>query len=392
MNFKVTLFQSWGDIQNIRNIVDNISLRSGNYSFFQSYSWMNTWWNCFGKDKELFFLLIEKDDIPVSFAPLCIDKVNIWGFSTKIMHFIGDYLSGYGDFVITSDHKETMELIFKFLQKYQYSWDWLQLLHVAEDSSNWDCLVTTGTDFGLIPSVKLCPGYFFVRIDKTFDDYFSSLTKNHRHKYRQKEKRLQKIGRLELSIIDYNNPELIKHYEDFWLIRKARLESLGKWQATNDQEYHQKSFFWHLLKDPETSNVVKLFILFFEEKPIAYLIGIISDAKLYLYLIAFSSEFTPYSPGIVLYKYLINYAFNNTLEQGFKEVDLLIGDTPYKSGWGKESRKVHDLFLFPRTIRGYLLYKWLGQIKPSLKQQAWLQNLRGRLKKVKEVLGARKAA
>jgi CelD/BcsL family acetyltransferase involved in cellulose biosynthesis len=375
MNLTVEVLRSWKEVEEIRPFWDDTVLNSGCDSLFLGYEWLSSWYDYYGKDIELFFILIKNNGQPYSFAPFCIEHIRVGGLKARRLQFLGNQFSYYTDPVIPANNKKICFLIIKTLKEHQREWDWAKLLHMDGESPNWDLLSESIQRFDYLSYIKPCPIGVFVRTEGTFKQYFDSLSREHRSHCKKQENRLHRLGPLKLEILSEDNPQTNMYFEDLWLHRKARLVNMGKWHFEDYQEIEQKRLYWNLLQKLGTANMAELVILFCCDIPIAYELCFISKKKLYRYLTTFDQKYSYYSPGKVLLKYLINYAF----DKGFKEVDFLIGLDPYKFKWSKENRRVNNLLFFPRTIKGYTLFVLDGNLWQLIKRYQWVVKVKNRL-------------
>jgi CelD/BcsL family acetyltransferase involved in cellulose biosynthesis len=387
-DLKLEVLDSWDKIEKNVPHWNDMVLRGSGDALYQSYEWLNAWWQHFERDKNLCFILIRNDHSPVALAPLCIDKTKILGVKTRRLSFLSENISDYTDFIVTEPRQPALALMIRKLLEDKPRWDWAELLHIPTDSPNWQGLMKIVQESNCYHYRQYCSKCPFIKLEGAYEDYFRSLPKKHRDDVKRQEKKLLEMGLLRLLVLEQNHPQLADYFESFWQMRRGRWEIAGRAGWIGFKEIEYKQFYRSLFEALTNGNKVHFSVLLSNEIPIAFHFGFLAGGRLYFYAPTFAHDYRAYSPGKIMIQYLLRHAF----EKGIKEFDFLMGEEAYKFSWAKDFREIYNLLLFPRTIRGYLLYKWLGQIKPSLKQQTWLQNLRGRLKKVKEVLGARKAA
>ena len=92
-------------------------------SVFLSYYWIKTWWNVFGYQYKLRFLLALENDQVIGFAPLMQDH-------RGCIRFIGDTNSDYLDFVVPSQKKVILGGFLKLLHECRNDWSSIELKNI----------------------------------------------------------------------------------------------------------------------------------------------------------------------------------------------------------------------------------------------------------------------
>ena len=96
----------------------------------------------------------------------------------------------------------------------------------------------------------------------------------------------------------------------------------------------------------------------------AYLLFFVHENKFLAYQTAFDKELRELSIGTQLFLESIRYAFKENLD----EYDFLRGDEVFKKRFTKEFRQTKTLMIFPRTVKGRMLYLFYRFFRPTAKK------------------------
>jgi len=72
-----------------------------------TFEWLFTWWRHFGADRRLLLLVAYEHGVPVGLAPLYIGNGTT---ESNNLHFLGQGLSDYADFIVPRDRPEMTEV------------------------------------------------------------------------------------------------------------------------------------------------------------------------------------------------------------------------------------------------------------------------------------------
>src|SRR5450756_2678880 len=96
---------------------NRIVVQSAANTCHSTFEWLFTWWQHFGTDRRLLLLVVYEHDIPVGLAPLYAGNGTT---EPRDLHFLGQGLSDYADFIIPLDRPDVTEALV------------LSLIHISE--------------------------------------------------------------------------------------------------------------------------------------------------------------------------------------------------------------------------------------------------------------------
>ncbi|MDH3599486.1 MAG: GNAT family N-acetyltransferase, partial [Candidatus Tectomicrobia bacterium] len=132
----------------------------------------------------------------------------------------------------------------------------------------------------------------------------------------------------------------------------------------------QRIFYTEMVQRLAPSGYLLFSVLLFNQTPIAFHIGFEYDNRLLYYQPTFNVDYVKKSPGIVLLKFLLEYA----LERNVAEFDFSIGEEPYKYRFANDARVNHEVRVFRRPLP-YHLDRVLLDAKGLIKRSPTLSRL-----------------
>lgn len=122
-----------------------------------------------------------------------------------------------------------------------------------------------------------------------------------------------------------------------------------------------------LIQSCADKGFLRLGLAWLEGQPIAAQLWIVSHGRAEIYKLAYHEDFKAYAPGTLLTTLLMQHVFE--VDQ-VAEVDYLIGDDPYKSGWMTQRRERWGIVAYnPRSLRGLaaIAYESVGRAAKAAK-------------------------
>lgn len=169
---------------------------------------------------------------------------------------------------------------------------------------------------------------------KTYDNYYSGLSKHQRQNIRTAYNKLRKNNisfHLEKYCqkhpIDSNAYEqCMKMYED-----RCYGKNHPKLSAIRNIVHRRGNIVYRMVKD-ETESLI--YVLFFGNEPVAWMGGALNLARTTYYIprLSTNNEWLSYSTGIIL----VNETIKDLINNGVSTMDLTRGNEPYKYAMGGE--------------------------------------------------------
>ena len=188
-----------------------------------------------------------------------------------------------------------------------------------------------GFDIQLLPE-DTCP---ILLLPTTWEGYLQLLKKKDRHELERKTRKVNREARMVFQKV-CNSNRIREDMEDFFTLhRVSRREKAGFMSSI------MSSYFLSIGELFAQRGWLNLSFLTAEDKKIAAIIGFEYLDTLYVYNSGYEPNYSLWSPGIVL----MGLVVKDCIERGFKRVDFLRGNEPYKYNFGAVDNKVYKLIL-----------------------------------------------
>ena len=295
---------------------------------FLSPTWLRTWWNEFGANREMVLLSVRDDQRLVGVVPLMREGARL--------SFAGDTeVCDYMDFPCTSG-RETELLSALFHSLGEEPWEEIALWALREDSASLAALPSVAAEFGHTFAKEeedVCPQ---IALDGDFEAYVSTLDKKDRHELRRKLRKLPQAGEVELEVLE-SPTDVEPAIDDFlWMLRESRHD---KAEFMTPQ---MESFFRRLVLNLAGESLIEMIFLKLGGKRTAAVLCFRGESETLLYNSGYDPAYSGYSVGL-LSKAL---ALQRAIEAGQKRFDFLRGHERYKYELGAK-----DLNVYKAVIR-----------------------------------------
>jgi len=350
------------DLENVKNDWEDLLIRSGNKSIFMTWEWLITWWEVYGGDYELWWLVIrDQGDKLIGSAPLYLRKQrNGLFFPHRELRFVGTgapVAPEHLDVIIDSKEKEeTLQAISNYLALHSSDWDVLYFSDISDPNAAAYLLSKSLSKGGAVvvvdQQVPLAP---YVPLPNSWEEYFKSLGKWLRRTIaRQRNKQTRELD-MSFHIWSPENGELSSAFDKFEALYASRKETMAvenKFEkASGYRQFHRL-----LAKRFSEKGWFHLAFLKIGDQEVAAEYTFKYLDTLYSYQCGFDAAYGKNN----VFKVLRSYVIENAIQQGIKEFDLLRGEEPYKYDWGAITREKKMIRCFSSTSYGRILNSVLG--------------------------------
>lgn len=343
---------------------------------FLTYEYCRSWWEIFGKDREILVLLAQKDSEVVGIAPLTITTTHGLGRTVSVVEFLGTVQSDYMDFIVGSDKEVVLDAFYGYLWSIRSRWEEVRLTQIPEDS----------------PTIQLSQAHLET-LKRPFcfrqgSDCMAILIEGQENKVQKKVNqqrtlrryinRLKDMGQLEYGHAQ-STQECFSYLDRFFQLH------INRWQGTLTPStfYHEDArlFYRKLIQHLAPKGWIRLAYLNLNDVPIALMLGFEYNGSLSLHRSAYDRLYYKYSPGRIIVRYAVQYCLDN----GLGDLDLLAGIEEYKGYITNEVRDTKEIHVYKSSVR-----KFRGQLKYTARKSrvfaplfgdGWPWKLRMRLRK-----------
>ena len=340
---KVELVNNPAALGRIKPGWDTLAQQCETKTIFQTFEWNNIWWNAFGNGNRLLVMLAEHDGKPVGIAPLMLSEQRLLGKKYRVVQFIGSDSSDYLDFIIGPHKHDVLRAILDRLVAMSRRWDVISLSNVPQSSTTLS-IVDEHFKHGSYPARRSilfeCPTYLFG--DDVADGQLirkKSLKRCLNY--------FQRNGQIEFR--QCQTVEEAMSYLDVFFEQHIRRRALTE-APSQFLDERQRVFYRQLVEVLLPAGWLLFSVVLFNQKPIAFHFGFEYANKIIFYKPSFEPEYSRHSPGLVLIRYLLEYA----LDQHVAEFDFANGQEAYKLRFSNHVRRNEAVRIFKGRPAYYL--------------------------------------
>ena len=184
----------------------------------------------------------------------------------------------------------------------------------------------------------------------SIDDVYNKMDTKQRHELFRKERRIQNECQGTITYRCYKDetdlPFVLNEIET--IAQKTRQRFLER-----DFSFRNNTEMKFFLSISANHGWLRSYLLYIDDKPCAFYIGIIYKNIFYFYFSGIDMNYNNCSPGVVLLKHILEEIYN--CDDDIKEIDWGTGDTLFKKHLGNYSEQVGILYIFPPTLYGLYL-------------------------------------
>jgi CelD/BcsL family acetyltransferase involved in cellulose biosynthesis len=298
-------------------------------TIFQTFEWQRTWWEYFGRNKDLYCAVCREGQEIVGLLPMFVEYTSLLGLKLiRCLRFIGTGLSDYLEPIVLPGYEELVIGAFvNSLQEHKQDWDILEISDVSE---------TRPLPKMLIERMKASGARIYsykgdlssqVMLPSTWEEFLKQLGKHGRHELKRKTEKMKEGAALHVEVLGNEPSEVRGAVEGFALIHGNRWRSLGYKSAFDDDkhlDFHRK-----FAEEFSKRGWLQIFFLTLNGERVAVNFGFHFNKRIYVYQAnAFArDEIMKCSPGFVLHCEVIKRG----IEKGMTIYDMLRGSQEYKS-------------------------------------------------------------
>jgi hypothetical protein len=223
------------------------------------------------------------------------------------------------------------------------------------ERDRWDLLELTGVDAEDTVVRKLAqsleargntvhrragPRFWRIELPTRWEDYLAQLSKDHRKKARRSVRGILASGRVAVRRVE--RLQDLEHAQDVLIDlhqrRRRRLGEPGAFASTRFNAFHRE-----VMADLLLTRQLYLQWLELDGRPVAAEYGLAGDGVIYAYQSGVDPDALEHSPGRLSHIVMLQGA----IEQGYRALDLLRGDEPYKAHWRARPRESAEIRVVP---------------------------------------------
>jgi hypothetical protein len=310
---------------------------------------------------------LKAGDRTVAIAPLILTPIRMWGIKVRRLGFFYNAHVPRADFLIAQRPEEAYRAIWSHLSRNR-GWDLLQLCQLPEGSATLEAMTGLAAPDHCRIVTWLSGSSPYLLLGGSWGQYFDSLAAKHRANLRNRFKRLNGIGPVELETIT-SGETLAGGLEAGLQLEAAAWKGEAGTAISCDPDISR--FYSTLAQRAAERGWMRLDFLRAGLQRAAFDYSLFYKNRIHLLKIGYDPAYAPYSPSNLLLSLVLQSAF----EQGVREYDFLGECADWKTAWTRHARPHYWLFVFSCTFKGYLLHFIKARLVPLLKRNS-LRHLR----------------
>lgn len=298
----------------------------------QSPEWLAPWWDVYGGGPRRLAVLAIRDETGdlIGLAPWYVEASR----GRRILRWLGD-----GD--VCSDHatilhraqrrNEVVGTVFEYLTGLADAWTHLFLESTDGDDPAVNALCDKLRDAGVFVTCRPAPGSCSIPLPGTWEEYLAGVSKNHRKRCRRWSRQWLDPGQATVTV-HRETGDCALAWKTLATLHNDRRDSLGDAGAFQDAAFSR----FHESATPALAGAgrLEMRLLHFAGEVVAAEYVLRDGESLYAYQSGLSAAGEAISAGNLSILALIRDA----ISAGYRRLDLLRGDEPYKYHWGAEHR------------------------------------------------------
>jgi len=328
---------------------------------FLSHEWMSTWWECFGADAQLHVLVVKAGSEVIAIAPLMLTHARFYGVKMRVLQLIFNVQACRSDFIVGRSADVAYRAIWERLAAEGALWDVLLLPQVPAGSETLERLPRLASEDGFQTGVWRAADSPCLRLSGTWEAYLSGLAGKHRSNLRNRLRRLDRLGPVDLEVVRAG-PQMGPALEE-----GLRLEAAA-WKGEAGTAIRSRPeltlFYSQLARRAAKRGWLRLQFLTVGGRRIAFGYALCYKRKLFLLKPGYDPAYACYSPSNLLCYMVLREAFGD----GTLAYDFLGMTDPWKRNWTSEVKPHFWLFVLGDGPRSRLLYFTKFRMLPWLKR------------------------
>jgi len=333
--------------------------RASIYHPFLRHEWMRTWWESFAAGRRLHIIVVRCDAQIVAIAPMMWETASMYGVQVRRLRLLQNDHTPDADFIIAGNPDECYRAIWQAMVNSPERWDVLLLSEVPHESPTLIALRALADEQRFAMGVWASDESPYLSLNRTYDEYMASLSREFRQNLRNRWTRLTKLGTPAFEVLD-GWAAIKESCPDALHLEASGWKQSAGTSIESDRATH--SFYTKLADRAAAAGWLRLFYLTLDGRRIATAYAAEYDGRLMFIKTGYDPEFAKCSP----FKTLTHLAIRHAFESGLHEVDFLGTAEAWKLEWTKTTRNHDWLFIFGNTVRGRLLHQVKFRIKPAL--------------------------
>lgn len=342
-NTKVRVVRNPEEFESLREIWNGSLQQCREHSsIYLTHDWLWIWWKHFGERHNLNILVIEKEDATViGILPLMKVEYRLAFASLQVLETIGATNDNYVGLISPGSEEEVLSTLITYLgQDLTKNKLVLRLKLVPKDCYFLNLLEKHSRKVRNISGIhkRIITFAPYLLLPSTWDEYFSSLSRNRRRELRRFLRLLEKQHTVEFKHVVTDILE--EQLEAFFKLHQTQWQSVNVRSEFSNPK--MRDFYKEITCQFAKRGWLRLSCLSVDGNIVFSTYNFAYNRKLSFAKSARDVRYSKYGVGHIHHM----YAIRDAIKRRLSEVDFLKGDEPYKFHWTKSAREYQQIIIF----------------------------------------------
>lgn len=282
---------------------------------------------------------------PCGFVPLVVERGAVFGLPLATVMPLSERYNTHGDLLLSSIDSDVVVAFVDALFALDERWDVFRMGRLHEGSALVESLERELARRRVSFRSRVEPPSFVLRLPASVDEYLAERSGKLRNFVRRAEKKLAARGHVSFRLAG-DGLDVETAYRALLDI-EARSWKHGHGTAISAVE-HQHGFYGQLSREMAGTGALHLSLLFVDDRPVAYHLGLVFDRTYSCLKTSFDEAFRALSPATVARARLIA----DLIARGMSTFDFPGEPYEWEAQWTSEVTWHRSLLVFNRSVRG----------------------------------------
>ena len=351
------------ELESYRLVWDSLLPKTPRASFFHTYDWFTTFWKHFGHERKMRVLVIQASGTPIGIVPLCVQRERYQVGNLRVLTYpLSDWGFWYGP--IGSNQSASMFMALRHIRDTPRDWDMLDLRWVPAEPTDHTATSRALRAAGWNPEKSAYQESSVIEMtDTDWGGYFANRSKKWRAETRRQLRGLKRDHEVTFqrhrpagAAFGDNDPRW-DFFEDCLAV------SRNSWQAQSQSgntlcHEHVEPFLRDCHAMAAKLGMLDVGLLKVDGQAAAFQYNYCYDGTVSGLRMGYDRRFTRQGLGNVV----LNYTLEDSFSRGDRQLELGVGDYPFKQRLRTKVESSCRLTCYPRLAwraQGVRLTRWL---------------------------------
>jgi CelD/BcsL family acetyltransferase involved in cellulose biosynthesis len=302
----------------------------------------------------VFTIVLREGGHVVAIAPAMIRRESLVGpLKVATLTFLSELHNTHSDVLRRTDSPDIIAALFKAFAALPHGWDIFRVGRLLESSSLALAMIHFLAQTKMAHRVRREQPSFILALDSSYEAFLASRSGKFRNYLRRKNRAVEESGQIKVLRAG-RDLDLDQAYADLLSIEER------SWKHAHGTAIsavpHQRLYYRTLSAGALERGRLHLVLMYLNDRPIAFDLGIKHDDRYYYLKTSFDEEFRRLSPATVLRAHLVE----TLIGEGVHSLDFPAEPYQWEEQWTDQLRWHKSILCFNKTPRALLFRALIG--------------------------------